>query len=1088
LRRALSDALEIGDRSVTALLDDAERGEGTAAERLYALAIEKCRGNVALAASSPEPFIEWSEALRRWACSKTNKECLSKLDAAQDKAREAVRLDANSPGALLSWGDALYVRGTRIPEAQAAVAAWSEASEKYQSALEVRPRWSKALIGLGRVLVERALRLPHSRGAHLFVQAITLFEQALREEPDSIQARLELANTHRLQAKGTRLEDSRRLWNAAAALCKTALESGPGAADVYCIQGWLAIDRAWWTTDDEATTLYRTAEERFRLMLALQPGSVLALTGLGEALAGRARVSREAHSEHFSSLAIEQLTRAVAIRGDFVPARTALGMAFLNMAQRRPMVDAAPLYESAWRKFRVALEECPEAIWAHYGLGNLARVSARQATDDRARTLLSDALTHYDAALRANADFYQALTGKGKALTSCAVQSSGPEADAFWQRARASLDAALAIKPDCHEALVALAQVHRLTAGGLARDDARIRIKEARIATARALATKPDYLWAVAEQVQALIEMSWLVRRGEALEYLKDAISLLQQVHWSAEPWIAFCARGDALMAWTLIMDAEPDQNRLGAALDQYERALKRRPDWLGAVVGAGRALSHLANCCQGAERLELSRQAIARFEAALELKADAIGALEGLANALRDRAHYVDDADATRLVGQALDRYASAIATAPRAHTVLTNWGTTLLEQAERHMGDEAGQLRHQAREKFDQALEVKSDHYPALYGIGLLLATQAVRGDGKADDLWREAIEKYRQTLAIWPEHHFALQAWGSALEELAERRTGQSDHEPLLKSAAELYRSAQGMNRNSADVALGLGRVLSRLAELQPAWPASELRAEAWNCFEIALTLRPDSREAVEGVSEFLSREIRWAISQTGKEGYEDVVPRLQALAEGPHGAIAYRAWGDALWRLAHNEPVAIETLTLHLAEAAQKYERALELMPEDVDGRFLWSQVQFERAQLMEPEGAKAIWLAIASQNEKHLARAPADPGAAYHWGWAVSLLDLHASDNERKGELLTRAADTFKGAVFDFVAAWASVGRLNAMVVMAAQQKEDGEATDYRALARRWYAEVLSRFEAAVTDISSARVELDRVAAELLELG
>jgi tetratricopeptide (TPR) repeat protein len=1012
LRRALSDALEIGDRSAATLLDDAERSSGAAAERLYALAIERCRGDAAIAPLSPEPLIEWSLALGRWARIKSNPDSWSTLEAAADKAREALTLDAKSAGAAHAWGSALVMRGARTPETTAAMGIWADAIEKLQSALANRPAWSKALVGLGQAYEEQAVRSSSLRRAAFFTQAVAAYDEALREDPQSTEALAGLANISRLQARLAPLEEARRLWDSAALRCAAALESRPGAAHVFRIQGQLAIDRAAWAAGSDAIALYREAEERFQLMHASRPGSPAALTGLGDSLAGQARLNRGAESERLWSLAIERFTQAIAIRADFVPARTALGWTYAHMAFRRPATDAEPLWQSAEQEFRAALDAWPDATWAHHGLGNLARFRARQIVDARAEILLKEAQGHYDAALATDADFYQALTGKGLALSESAGQSIGPEADEIWSRAKASLDAALAIKPDFVMALVALAQGHRRAARGLASNAAENRLREALRLTERAIAIKPDDAWAATEQGLLRIDLSWLESRTYGHYHLDRAIQDLRAATvWSPEPWGASSALGDALMTRTLIVDADNEQNGLRAALEQYDLVLNERPDWISALIGAGRALSHLTNRSNGAERLTWSDQAIARFEAALSLKADAIGALEGLGNALRDRARFVDKADAGSLTERALERYASALSALPRSQAVLTNWGITLVQQANRETGDEADKLRRLAREKFNQALEVRPDYYPAMYNIGLLVADRADRADSiTVDHLRTEAIEWYRRTLAVRPDHHWALQSWALALEQSAHGVSDSTKAERLWTSAAEYYRAAWNINSKSATAALGLGRVLCSLAAMPSTRLGTAMTLEARYLFDLALTLQPDSREAAERWIDLVLKEAREGSPPHRKWALEDALPRFQTIAEGPNADIGFRAWGEALWGLAQVEP---ESKVPQLLEAAlEKCDRALELMPYDVRARDCWSEVQLERARRMRPELAHEVWLAIASENEKQIERVPTDPSAAFHWGRALWQLGWHASAPARRHALLFEAAEQF----------------------------------------------------------------------------
>jgi len=286
------------------------------------------------------------------------------------------------------------------------------------------------------------------------VEAVALFEQALRLKPDDAEVHNNLGST--LRGVGRLAESTEHL--------QEALRLDPHYFDAHLNLGLILMSLG----RPEALT---HLEEAVRL----NPGSAEARNSLGNAFreAGRAEEAMEQYQQALRlspdsadarynlgvilqamgrSEAVAQFEEAVRLRPDFAEARNDLGNA----------LQSAGRFEEAEIQYREALRLKPDLADARYNLGNACQKLGRA----------SEAVTNYREALRLKPDFAEAHNSLGFALQSdgrlaeamsCykeAVRLKSDYADAYYnlgnvlmgmgrlEAAAAQYRQALSIRPD----------------------------------------------------------------------------------------------------------------------------------------------------------------------------------------------------------------------------------------------------------------------------------------------------------------------------------------------------------------------------------------------------------------------------------------------------------------------------------------------------------------------------------------------------------------------------------------------------------------------------------------------------------------
>ena len=263
--------------------------------------------------------------------------------------------------------------------------------------------------------------------------------------------------------------------------------------------------------------------------------------------------------------------------------------------------------ETLWRD---TLTKNPQCWLAHNNLGNVFWREGK----------ISDALGHYEEALRLNPDYAEAHNNLG---------------NVFWREGKISdalghYEEALRLDPDSPEAHYNLGSVFAQTG----------KTKEALAHIEQALRLKPDY----AEARENLgVVLAHLGRVPEAMAQWEQALRLkpdFAEVHYNLGKAFAQTGRtGEALAHFEQAVRLKPGYaeayedlgvamahlGRVPEAMAQWEQALRLRPDFPEAHCNLGNALRR-------AGKIE---EAIAHYEQAVRLKPDYPEAQCGLGNAL---------------------------------------------------------------------------------------------------------------------------------------------------------------------------------------------------------------------------------------------------------------------------------------------------------------------------------------------------------------------------------------------------------------------------------------------------------------------
>lgn len=273
----------------------------------------------------------------------------------------------------------------------------------YRSALEIEPRLSHALLGLGRV----------ESGRGNVELAIELLERAAGVSPRHGEVHAELARLHRQRGADDLAGRAERLataWPATTRSYDPAIE----AMEAEGVSSRVQTDRGLALA---AGGRFEEAARAFRAAVEVQPQSARAHANLGAALARSGRVEE----------ALAEFGLALEIAPDDPWTLNNLGLT---------LADAGRLDEAAAR-IGSALAEDPGYAEAH---GNLGLVLARQGRSD-------EALDSYRRAISLDPSLAEARIGLGTLL---AERGRLGEAVAEWQ-------AVLEIEPDRHEARYNLA-------------------------------------------------------------------------------------------------------------------------------------------------------------------------------------------------------------------------------------------------------------------------------------------------------------------------------------------------------------------------------------------------------------------------------------------------------------------------------------------------------------------------------------------------------------------------------------------------------------------------------------------------------
>jgi tetratricopeptide (TPR) repeat protein len=273
-----------------------------------------------------------------------------------------------------------------------------------------------------------------------------------------------------------------------------------------------------------------------------------------------------------------------------------------------------------------------------------------------------------------------------------------------------------------------------------------------------------------------VILLAWL-SHADAAEYVNAETLWRYEIRHNPEAWLAYNNLGGALI----------ETRRLPEAMEDYEEALRIKPDYADAH-------NNLANALLLTDRVP---EAMEHFQQALRIKPDFAEAHFNFGCALAQ----------TGRMSEAIEQFEQALQINPDFAEACNSLAHALTL---------TGRVP-EAIEQYEQALRIKPDFAEAHYNLGnLLFQTGRVP----------EAMEQYEQALRIKPDYAEAHGNLGYALEQ-----TGR------LPEAREQFEQALRIKPDYAEAHYNLGNVLFQTGQL----------VEAMGEYEEALRIKPDYAEA-------------------------------------------------------------------------------------------------------------------------------------------------------------------------------------------------------------------------------------------------
>jgi Tfp pilus assembly protein PilF len=203
----------------------------------------------------------------------TDAEGRGDLTEAIGYVKQADGLGVDQPAWLeLIWGDALSGQA-RMKEGEEADRLFTEACEKYEQALAIKPDMHEALNNWGAALSARAELKEGEEADSLYAQAHEKYAQALVIKPD--------------------MHEALNNWGAALS-AQAKLKEG-----------------------EEADSLYAQAHEKYAQALRIKPDKHEALSNWGAALSNQARMKKAKEADRLFAQAQEKYQQALAIRPDY---------------------------------------------------------------------------------------------------------------------------------------------------------------------------------------------------------------------------------------------------------------------------------------------------------------------------------------------------------------------------------------------------------------------------------------------------------------------------------------------------------------------------------------------------------------------------------------------------------------------------------------------------------------------------------------------------------------------------------------------------------------------------------------------------
>ncbi|UQZ89406.1 hypothetical protein C4J81_09430 [Deltaproteobacteria bacterium Smac51] len=284
--------------------------------------------------------------------------------------------------------------------------------------------------------------------------------------------------------------------------------------------------------------------------------------------------------------------------------------------------------------------------------------------------------------------------------------------------------------------------------------------------------------------------------------------------------------------------------------------------------------------------------------------------------------------------------------------------------------------------------------------WGNSLVLLAERAEGEIAAR-LWREAADKFEKAIthmgvARW-KSSVVWHNWAYALSQQASLSLSAASRREALGQASERYKMAARLEK-SVVTWLNWGDVLCDLAEISRSKAeADRLYREARDKFRRAARLAPTEAEPLMRWSAALMAAARRSGPGIERERiWAECFNRLeQAVLINAEEPETWMLWGQAL--VEHSWDHSPDQREPLLELAVNKYQRALELAPNNDLARSFLGRARLEQAEVSEKKGLDMAGLAA----NHFQAAAALKPKIAVYWSdWGHALLKVaELSDNE-----------------------------------------------------------------------------------------
>ncbi len=383
---------------------------------------------------------------------KTGEEADLLFSQAVEKYEAALKIKPDMHDALYNWGLALSDQAEQKTGEEADLL-FSQAGEKYEAALKIKPDKHEAINNWGLALGDQAKQNTGEEADRLFSQAGEKYDAALKIKPDKHEALYNWGLALSDQAEQKTGEEADRLFSQAGEKYDAALKIKPDMHEALYNWGNTLSHQAGQNTGEEADRLFSQASEKYDEALKIKPDMHEGLYNWGNTLSDQAKHKTGEEANRLFSQAVEKYEAALKIKPDMHEALHNWGLALSGQAKHKTGAEADHLFEQVYEKYQAALDIKPDMHEALFNWGNDLSTQAEQKTGAEADHLFEQAYEKYQAALDIKPDMHEALFNWGTNLSDHAKQKTGAEADHLFEQAYEKYQAALDIKPDMHEAL-----------------------------------------------------------------------------------------------------------------------------------------------------------------------------------------------------------------------------------------------------------------------------------------------------------------------------------------------------------------------------------------------------------------------------------------------------------------------------------------------------------------------------------------------------------------------------------------------------------------------------------------------------------